>query len=313
VTNKHVIYGAVTYRVRKGEKAWPASLVRLDQAHDLCALKPEAGWTANPTPVRASSDVEVGERVYAIGAPEGLELTLSEGLVSALRHVDNRPIIQTSAPVSHGSSGGGLFDSQGRLIGVTAFSVKGGQNLNFALPTEWVLGLGGESAARFPPSASGSQLEEAKKWSDKGFRAYLDEKYQEAIDYYKEAVRLNPDDHRSWQYLGKAELQLRRYADALEALRQATRLEGEDAQDWVALSWAYIALGRYEDAVDAANSAWLLDNENAGSWALLTGVYLRAGKCDEALENSEVTLVLFPGDKWAEAVAEKVQARCGSR
>jgi len=87
---------------------------------------------------RASSSLAVGERVYAIGAPEGLELTLSEGVISGLRDFDGAHVIQTSAPVSPGSSGGGLFDAHGHLIGITTFSMKEGQNLNFALPTEWV-------------------------------------------------------------------------------------------------------------------------------------------------------------------------------
>jgi S1-C subfamily serine protease len=83
----------------------------------------------------------VGERVYAIGAPEGLELTISEGLVSGLREYENVRVIQTSAAISHGSSGGGLFDVNGRLIGITTFSLKEGQNLNFALPGEWIQAL----------------------------------------------------------------------------------------------------------------------------------------------------------------------------
>src|SRR5437016_7898533 len=96
VTNKHVIYGAVAYRIRKGEKAWKATLVRLNQGHDLCALQPETGWTARSIAVQVSSSVKVGERAYTIGAPEGLELTLSEGLVSGLREIDNVRVIQTS-------------------------------------------------------------------------------------------------------------------------------------------------------------------------------------------------------------------------
>ena len=87
---------------------------------------------------RSSSSLAVGERVYAIGAPEGLELTLSEGVISGLRESGGGCVIQTSAAISPGSSVGGLSDTEGRLIGITTFSLKEGQNLNFALPTEWV-------------------------------------------------------------------------------------------------------------------------------------------------------------------------------
>ena len=88
-----------------------------------------------------SKNLKVGQRVYAVGAPEGLELTLSEGLISALRSVANFRYIQTTASISHGSSGGGLFDAQGRLIGITTFYWSDGQNLNFALPADWIQGL----------------------------------------------------------------------------------------------------------------------------------------------------------------------------
>jgi len=287
VTNKHVIYGAVAYRVRKGEKVWKATLTRLDEERDLCALQPEAGWSAKPIAIRVSSDVKIGERTYAIGAPEGLELTLSEGLVSRLREIDNVRVIQTSAPISHGSSGGGLFDSEGRLIGVTTFFLEGGQNLNFALPGEWVLGLGDERAARFPAGASGSQLEEAKKWSDKGFRAYLNENYVEAVESYKEAVRLNPEDSKAWYRLGVAQQKLKRDDEAVKSFQQATRLRRDDAQLWASLALSYLKLHKYEEAIDAANHATLLDTNSVLSWVSLTTAYVAAGKCTEALNTSQ--------------------------
>jgi hypothetical protein len=312
VTNKHVIYGAVAYRVCKGQQTWKASLVRLDQGHDLCALEPEAGWGAKAVPIRVSSEVKVGERSYAIGAPEGLELTLSEGLVSGLREIDNARVIQTSAPVSHGSSGGGLFDSQGRLIGVMTFSIKEGQNLNFALPGEWVLALGSESAARFPASASGSQLEEARKWADRGFSAYLEDRYREAIDCYKEAVRLDPEDHPSWYHLGEAQMKLRSYNEAIKSFQQATRLKSDDSLPWLMLALSYAMLKKYDDAIDAANQATEVEPENPNSWAALAAVYSAAGKCTEALDASEM-LLLFPDDEKAQAYYNVVQTKCKSR
>ena len=112
----------------------------MDPQHDLVQLR-VPGLVASPVPIRPSTSLKTGERVYAVGAPEGFELTLSEGLISSLRPYEGIQLIQTTAPISRGSSGGGLFDAQGRLIGITAFYVKEGQNLNFALPGEWVEAL----------------------------------------------------------------------------------------------------------------------------------------------------------------------------
>jgi S1-C subfamily serine protease len=118
VTNRHVVEDGKAWRIRQGDNTWAARIAFLDAEHDLCGLQVR-GLSATPVTVRVSSTLSVGERVYALGAPEGLELSLSEGLVSGLRKFEGVSLIQTTAPISHGSSGGGLFDAQGRLIGIT--------------------------------------------------------------------------------------------------------------------------------------------------------------------------------------------------
>ncbi len=86
-----------------------------------------------------SEECAPGKTSLPSASPQGLELTISEGIVSSLRSVpDVGTVIQTSAAISPGSSGGGLFDSSGRLIGITTFQSKSGQNLNFAVPAEWI-------------------------------------------------------------------------------------------------------------------------------------------------------------------------------
>jgi hypothetical protein len=88
--------------------------------------------------MRAIDGIRTGERVYAVGTPRGLEATMSEGVVSSIRQTPDGPIIQTTAPISPGSSGGGLFDATGLLVGVTTFQLRDSQNLNFAVPTDFV-------------------------------------------------------------------------------------------------------------------------------------------------------------------------------
>jgi serine protease Do len=91
----------------------------------------------NPVPgIRPFEALEVGETVYAIGNPLKLDRTLSEGLLSGKREAGERRYLQTTAPISPGSSGGGLFDARGNLLGITSFTLKGAQSLNFAIPAE---------------------------------------------------------------------------------------------------------------------------------------------------------------------------------
>lgn len=138
ITNGHVVGQARQVKVFFGGREWPARVVYRDPTRDLAELKVD-GLPATPAALRPQVPA-VGERVYAVGAPQGLELTLSEGLVSSLRSVDDgsAPLIQTSAPISPGSSGGGLFDEAGRLVGWTTFQLAEGQNLNFAVPAGWL-------------------------------------------------------------------------------------------------------------------------------------------------------------------------------
>lgn len=103
--------------------------------HDLAVLRVNA--TLQPVTLR-NTPARTGEEVVAIGSPIGLTNTVSTGIVSALRKMQGREVIQISAPISHGSSGGGLFDRQGNLIGITFAGMEEGQNLNFAIPVSQV-------------------------------------------------------------------------------------------------------------------------------------------------------------------------------
>jgi len=95
-----------------------------------------------PPVVRGSvKNLTVGQPAYIISAPQGLSLTFTAGIISALRPVLGSVLIQTDAAVSPGSSGGGLFDRAGRLIGMPCFQLQEGQHLNFALPVDWVVNI----------------------------------------------------------------------------------------------------------------------------------------------------------------------------
>ncbi|MCE3607461.1 trypsin-like peptidase domain-containing protein [Massilia sp. P8910] len=137
ITNCHVALAGSRLQVKLGQDSYEATVVVADEERDLCKLSVR-GLSAPAVVIGASSEVRTGQRVIAIGAPHGLDLTLSDGIVSSLRPLDGGTLIQTTAPVSPGSSGGGLFDSSGRLVGIVTFQMRSGQNLNFAAPAEWI-------------------------------------------------------------------------------------------------------------------------------------------------------------------------------
>jgi hypothetical protein len=139
-TNCHVLKRAPRLSVLYQGKDYVAERKFADRDRDLCTITVN-GLNAPAVKMGSTRRLKVGARVYAIGTPQGLELTLSEGIVSGFREDEVGRYIQTTAPISQGSSGGGLFDEKGRLVGITSFNIAKGQNLNFALPVEWIAEL----------------------------------------------------------------------------------------------------------------------------------------------------------------------------
>lgn len=296
VTNKHVIDDGIAWRVRQGDNTWPARVTHLDADHDLCLLTVN-GLKAPPVEVRPSSTLEVGERVYAIGAPEGLEFSLSEGLISGLREYDAEArIIQTTAAVSHGSSGGGLFDAQARLIGVITLFVKEGQNLNFALPGEWVLGLNDHRIATEPRSESDSPAFRALVWVQLGNKAYSLGHYQKAIEAYEQALRLKPEYFWIWYNLGLAYSSLGNYDKAISALRKAIRLAPNFADAWYSLGNVYGGFRQYHQAISAYKEATRLNPGDGDAWRQLGTAYSLVNQYNRATSALQEAIRLNPDD-----------------
>ena len=148
-TNYHALEGADSVEIRFFSQPGNSvdyqtfnavKLLYADSEHDIAILK----VNANSLPFLAcrapsESPARVGQKIYAIGNPKGLSNTISEGIVSALRSLDNQDVIQHTAAISPGSSGGALVDSNGDLLGMNSWQLADAQNLNFAIPSKYLL------------------------------------------------------------------------------------------------------------------------------------------------------------------------------
>ncbi len=140
-TNFHVIEGAdkVYVRFPDGTILECDTAVAVDKERDLAIIKLPANQAVAPLAVGDSRQIKQGQSVVVISNPRGiLENTVSNGLISAIRQVGTYRLFQISAPVSQGSSGGPVLDSQGRAIAVVVGTIEEGQNLNFAVPSEYL-------------------------------------------------------------------------------------------------------------------------------------------------------------------------------
>ncbi|MGA2465556.1 MAG: S1C family serine protease [Thermodesulfobacteriota bacterium] len=142
-TNLHVIEKASRgYAKIVGEKTKYniAGSVGIDDKRDL-ALLSVTGGKAFSLILGDNSQVAVGDEIYVVGNPLGLEGTFSQGIISGIRQIGLDTLFQITAPISPGSSGGPVLNTQGIVIGVAVSTIRGGQNINFAIPTSYVTSL----------------------------------------------------------------------------------------------------------------------------------------------------------------------------
>jgi len=204
VTNYHVIEGAGSLLVKLLTGAlfpvsgWLAS----DQERDFAVLKVQ-GKELPIVRLGSLESVKVGQLVFALGSPLGIEQTFTNGMVSSLRDGSevNKPsltkVIQHTAPISPGNSGGPLFDEQGRVLGINTFNVEGGQLINFAIPIDYVKPELGKTDVKPLPVAGGVKIRQ----KDSMKMVYIPEgtfMMGTSEAQIQEMLRDNPDWKASW-------------------------------------------------------------------------------------------------------------------
>lgn len=288
VTNYHVIREADFAMVLRDDNTtlYVEGIAAEDKDADLALLKVNVKDVPFLT-IGADEPPKVGTKVYAIGNPDGLTNTLSEGLISGLRNVANQlAAIQTSAAISHGSSGGPLLTADGLVVGVTSATVVDGQNLNFAVPAAQVRQLMGmksdfqklATAGAQPPDASQTQqvaavwsaldhkqfstaahlLSSIKVerdnspvyWLASGFLFNALNKSVMAIEAFKSALQLDPKSEAGWWGLGEAYRVGKRNAEAIDAFKSAAHLKPHDTRAYVSAGFAADAMGDDRRAIE---------------------------------------------------------------
>ncbi len=142
VSNLHVVQGSAMVRVKmpNGDVYKTTDLVDVDDAKDIVIIKIK-GFKLPAVTLGDSDKAETGDSIVAISSPEGLVNSLSTGVISGVRRLDTHRVFQITAPISQGSSGGALFNSNGEVIGIVTYLLKSGQNINFAVPINYARGM----------------------------------------------------------------------------------------------------------------------------------------------------------------------------
>lgn len=250
ITNCHVVREAVAIQVRAGDKEWSATVALTDSARDLCQLD-VPGLTAPAAKIRSYREVQIGEPIYAVGNPLGFGLAVSAGLISSIAQHKGELRLFSSAPISPGSSGGGLFDSKGRLIGVTTGFYPGAQNLNLAVPADWIA----ELPARGVPRAAAPASTPDPDWPGQSETHRIAGEWAKLAAWSRRWREAYPTSAEAGSYLGLALANLNQLSEAKDVLLIALRQDPNHATAHIFLAQALYRLGEKEAAMAVLKQA----------------------------------------------------------
>jgi tetratricopeptide (TPR) repeat protein len=287
VTNCTVIKKANPLKVLHQGKDYPAAVQHSDWDRDVCSLAIK-GLRASEIPLGNTKTLKVGEKVYAIGARQGLALTLSEGIISGLHEMEVGRYLQISAPISPGSSGGGLFDEEGRLLGLITFNPGKRQDLNFAGPVDmWIR----ELPARHKTKAA--KTDSLMAWLPRAIELKENKNWPALIEHCRRWIKTRPKDIQAWYSLGDAYKEAGQLTKAVEAFREALRINPDFGPAWFVLGDAYKESGQPDKAIEAFQEAVRINPEFGMAWFIL-GIHYAPGQPDKAIEAFREALRINP-------------------
>ena len=230
-TNYHVIEGAAkgtAKLVGKFTRYKIEGVTATDKTNDLALLKVTADGI-KPLSLGDSDKVRIGETVYVAGNPKGLEGTFSDGIISSQRDKLTKERLQMITPISPGSSGGPVLNKKGEVIGVSFMTLEGGQNLNYAIPSEYLKKLIKQSKLAIPLS-QGKQSISAETYFLWGNVKFVFDDYSGAIKDYTAAIQLKPDYVNAYYNRGYAKGELGQHAAAIADFDIVIRLKPDYAE-----------------------------------------------------------------------------------
>jgi tetratricopeptide (TPR) repeat protein len=269
ITNKHVIERSARAEVHlfNGRKYPVKGVLAVDGEGDLALLQvdiPKEFAVALPIVRRVPLE---GESIVVVGNPFGLEGSVSNGIVSAVREISGYgKIIQITAPISPGSSGSPVVNMLGQVIGVATLQAAEGQSLNFAVPSERISALKIGELQTFATLNSETQRSKraaAERLYSQGLAQLSRDDYARAAALFEKAAETDPNYPEAWYQIGFCFGMLGRHAEALKASRQAAKLRPEWPEVFVNIGASSFALKEFKDAAEAYRQATKLDPDNA--------------------------------------------------
>jgi tetratricopeptide (TPR) repeat protein len=286
VTNYHVINNAVDIKVKTGNRVLAVEgLIHGDKENDLVIIKAE-GKDLPAVRFGNTVNLNIGEKVYVISSPTGLKTTLSDGILSGiLKIADEIKLLEITAPFSEGSSGGPVLNSEGEVIGIVTFLVEEAQDLNFAVPVNLLIDkINKKEFTAIKDSEIVDYSKTADYWFNLGFSYSESGRHSEAIEAYKQSIRIKPDYAKTHYNLGVVYGKSGRHSEAIEAYKQSIRIRPDYADAHYNLGVVYGKSGRHREAIKAYKKAIRIRPDYADAHYNLGNRYRDLGRHSKAIK-----------------------------
>ncbi len=300
ITNRHVIEKSnrVVVQLVNGKKYTANGIVAIDGEGDLAVLHVDVP-AENAIPLIISPDApQEGESILVIGNPYGLEGSVSNGIVSAVREFPGYgKIIQITAPISPGSSGSPVVNLRGQVIGVATLQAAEGQSLNFAVPGERIARLKiGElkTIASLNAETVENKRVLAESFYSQGLGFVSRDDYAKAVSFFEKAVQIDAGYAEAWYQVGYCYGMLGRHKEALEASKKAAQLRPRWSETFINIGASSYALKNYEEAADAYRQASKLNPYKAEIQYALGISLNKLGRTDEEILAYKRAVALKP-------------------
>jgi len=304
ITNYHVIQGASSAEVKTSDgKTYPITYIVVeDEQSDIIRLSVDIP-SQYVHPLSLSTTVpEVGERILVYGSPLGLEKTVSDGIISAIREVPGYgKLIQITAPISPGSSGSPVLNMNGEVIGIATFQIVEGQNLNFAIPSERIANL--DLKKETYPYLEKYKRSEEKKDSDYAYKAinqariFIDkEEYEEALSCLEIATKTDflLIKMTAYYIIGFCYNKLGNHSKAIEAYKQAIHINPDYLSAYSSLGGVYFGLGSFTKAIESFKQVIRINPNDAFTYNILGASYLALVNYAKAIEAYQQAIRIDP-------------------
>jgi tetratricopeptide (TPR) repeat protein len=318
VSNWHVIEEAKTIIVKTIQGKWVnvKSILSKDSQRDLALLELDSPLEGVLPLKIATSLPREGEYVMVVGNPEGLGWSNSDGRVASIREPKGSPrLLQITAPISHGSSGSPVVNRRGEVVGVAVGMKEGGQNLNFAISSEYIsklytdssevvqfesvprsprqvsdgIGLGSDDSEVSPAAAKMS-----RDFYYQGASSLSKNDYKTALPLFEKAVVVNPKFAEAWFSLAYCKSELGNTNAAIGDYKTTIRLKPDMHDAHWNLAGLYFRNKQYKEAAAAFKEAVGLKPDEAEGYYQLGSSYLYSSQFVEAVSAFKQMLKLKP-------------------